>query len=74
MQHKSTNTIVASIEPNPRSQFGWGYTPTVKKYRTTPGSSIMRDMLLRKVTQQGMRRPPANVERRRFELHEVGLM
>ena len=74
-QHGTTDSaILASIEPNRHSQFGWGYTPTVKKYRSMPGTSIIRDMLLRKVTQQGMRRPPGNVERRRYELHEVGLM
>lgn len=74
LRHKSTNAIVASIEPDRRAQFGWGYTPTVKEYRSMPGTSIMRDILLHQVTQLGMRRPPANLERRRFELHEVGLM
>ena len=39
-----------------------------------PGTSIMRDMLLHNVTQQGMRRPPGNLVRCRYELHEVGLM
>ena len=74
-QHQgTTDKILASIEPNPRSQFGWGYTPTVSKFKSMPGTSVMRDMLLRKVSQQGMRRPPANLERRRYELHEVGLM
>jgi hypothetical protein len=74
-QHQgNTDSLLASIEPNPRSQFGWGYTPTVKKYKSMPGTSIIRDMLLRKVSQQGMRRPPGNLERRRYELHEVGLM
>ena len=74
-QHRGTaNSIVASIEPDRRSQFGWGYTPTVRKLQSIPGTSIIRDMLLRKVAQQGMRRPPGNLERRRYELHEVGLM
>jgi hypothetical protein len=70
----NTKTILAGIEPNRRAPFGWGYTPTIRKYRSIPGTSIMRDMLLRKVTQQGMRRPPGNLVRRRYELHEVGLM
>ncbi|KAI2507521.1 nuclease [Fragilaria crotonensis] len=74
-EHKgNTETILAGIEPNRRAPFGWGYTPTIRKYRSIPGTSIMRDMLLRKVTQQGMRRPPGNLVRRRYELHEVGLM
>jgi DDE superfamily endonuclease len=71
---RSTDAVLAGIEPDNRSQFGWGYTPTVNSFRSIAGTSIMRDMLLRKVTQQGMRRPPANLERRRYELHEVGLM
>jgi len=76
--HKGGNTdnhsILGSIEPDHRSQFGWGYTPTVEAYQSIPGTSIMRDMLLRVVSQRGMRRPPGNLERRRYELHEVGLM
>ena len=70
----SLTTALHSIDPDPRSDFGWGYTPTVEKYQSIPGTSIMRDMLLRVVTRYGMRRPPANIERRRYELHEVGLM
>ena len=46
----------------------------ISKYQSIPGTSIVRDMVLRKVTQQGMRRPPGNLVRRRYELHEVGLM
>ena len=60
----STDAVLACVEPDNRSQFGWGYTPTVHNFRSIPGTSIMRDMLLRKVTQQGMQRPPANLERR----------
>ena len=70
-EHKatSTETILAGIEPNHRSPFGWGYTPTIQKYQSIPGTSIMRDMLLCKVTQQGMQRPPGNLVRRCYEQH-----
>ena len=67
------HSILGSIEPDNRSQFGWGYTPTVEDFQNIPGTSIMRDMLLRVISQHGMRRPPGNLERRRYELHEVGL-
>ena len=76
--HRGGNTdnqsIHGSIEPKHRLQFGWGYTPTVEDYQSIPGTSIMLDMLLRVVTQRGIRRPLGNLERRRYELHEVGLM
>ena len=57
-------SILGSIEPNNRSQFGWGYTPTVEAYQSIPGASIMPDMQLRVISQHGMRRPHGNLERR----------
>jgi hypothetical protein len=68
------HSILGSIEPNNCSKFGWGYTPTVEVYQSIPGTRIMRDMLLRVISQHGMRPPPGNLEMRQYKLHEVALM
>jgi DDE superfamily endonuclease len=67
-------TFIQRMPPVNNAPFGWPFLPTVETYRSISGTSMTRDMLLRRVEQQGMRRPNANLERRRYELHEVGLM
>ena len=63
-----------SMPPQQNAPLGWPFLPTVEPYRSIPGTSLTRDMVLRRVAERGMRRPNANIERRRYELHEVGLM
>ena len=63
-----------SMPPQHNAPLGWPFLPMVKPYRSIPGTSLTRDMILRRVAERGMRRPNANIERRRYELHEVGLM
>ena len=56
------------------SPLGWGYLPTVEELVPIPGTSQTRYIFLRKVTREGLRRPAHNVERKRLELHDTGLM
>jgi hypothetical protein len=67
-----------SIQPMENSPLGWGYLPTVRPLETMEGSSRTRQTILDHIKCLGLRRPPANLERRRqcreIELHEVGLM
>jgi hypothetical protein len=51
---------------------GWHHTTV--HYRLIPGKSMTRDMILLQVAEQGMRQPNANLERRRYKLHKIGLM
>jgi hypothetical protein len=41
-----TRFLLVLLEPNPRLQFGWGVTLTVKKYKSMPDSSIICDSML----------------------------
>jgi hypothetical protein len=62
------------IHVMPGSSLGWEYLPTVSHFNSLPGSSQTREAILRKIAQHGFRRPAHNLERRRQELHEIGLM
>jgi hypothetical protein len=62
------------IQVMPGSPLGWGYLPTVDIFNSLPGSSQTREAILRKIAGHGFRCPAHNLERRRLELHEVGLM
>ena len=56
------------------SPLGWGYLPTVADLETVLGTSATRDAVLRKIARHGFRRPTHNLERRRLELQDIGLM
>lgn len=62
------------IHVMPGSPLGWGYLPTVDTFISLPGSSLTREAVLRKIRRHGFRRPTHNLERRRLELDEIGLM
>lgn len=53
------------------SPLGWGYLPTVEAFQPIPGTSTIRDAILRHVSRNGYRRPPENIQRRELELHEL---
>jgi hypothetical protein len=67
-----------SIQPMDNSPLGWGYLPTVRPLEHMQGHSQTRQVILGHIKSLGLRRPPANIERRRqsreLELHEIGLM
>jgi hypothetical protein len=67
-----------SIEPMDNSPLGWGYLPTVRPLEHMQGNSQTRQVILDHIKSLGLRRPQANIERRRksrdLELHEIGLM
>jgi hypothetical protein len=71
---ETERTEAPEIHVMPGSPLGWGYLPTVHTFDTLPGTSLTRDAVLRKIARHGFRRPTHNLERRRLELHEVGLM
>ena len=66
--------ILAEITPVYNSPLGWGYLPTVEKLDVMPGSSVIRDVILERIANMGLQRPPGNIERKRLELHELNLM
>ena len=68
---KDCNLEIIAMQDSP---LGWGYLPTVEELVPIPGTSQTRDIVLRKVTREGLRRPTHNVERRRLDLHDIGLM
>ena len=55
------------------AKFGWGYLPTVERLVVDPipGTSQMRDVIVRRINRLGLRRPAANVECVRYELHQI---
>ena len=67
-------TSLELVEPMPNASLGWAYLPTVRKLDVVQGTSQIRKIILDVVTNNGFRRPPANVLRRRRELTEIGLM
>jgi hypothetical protein len=71
------NAVVREILPMARAEFGWGYLPTVEALipqNPMAGTSQMRDVIVRRIRRLGLRRPAANVERARYELHQINLM
>ena len=66
--------ILAEITPVYNSPLGWGYLPTVEKLDVMPGTSVIRDVILERIANMGLQRPPGNIERKRLELHELNLM
>jgi len=73
-QFLDENIALREILPMPGSDFGWGYLPTVEPLVPLPGTSQMRDIIVRRVSNLAIRRPAENVERYRYELHHVNLM
>jgi DDE superfamily endonuclease len=69
-----THTAVREILPMPGAAFGWGYLPTIEPLLPMPGTSQIRDIIVRRISRLGLRRPAANVERMRYELHQINLM
>jgi hypothetical protein len=65
---------LTEIHLMPGSPLGWGYLPTVQNFQSLPGTSLTREAVLRKIARHGFRRPAHNLERRRLELCEIGLM
>jgi len=67
-------TSLELVDPMPNAPLGWAYLPTVRKLDVVQGTSQIRQIILDVVTNNGFRRPPANVLRKRRELTEIGLM
>ena len=59
------NVTPADIPPAPDSPLGWGYLPTVEPLVRIPGTSQVRDIVVRKIRRDGLLRPSENVARRR---------
>ena len=74
LNNAEVHSALNPMPPEPSAPLGWPFLPTVEPLRNVTGTSIMRDMILRQVEIRGMRRPNANIERRHYELHEIGLM
>ena len=66
--------ILKEIRIRRESPLAWGYLPTVEKLRPIPGSSLMRDVIVDRIGQLGLRRPTHNLLANRPELHNIGLM
>jgi hypothetical protein len=69
-----THTAVREILHIPGAAFGWGYLPTIEPLVPMPGTSQIRDIIVRRINRLDLRRPAANVERMRYELHQISLM
>ena len=67
-------SILKEIRIRRESPLAWGYLPTVEKLRPIPGSSLMRDVIVDRIGQLGLRRPTHNLLANRPELHNIGLM
>jgi DDE superfamily endonuclease len=67
-------SILNEIRTQRDSPLGWGYLPTVERIRPIPGTSLMRDVIVDRIGQLGLRRPTHNLLANRPELHHVGLM
>ncbi|KAI2492823.1 nuclease [Fragilaria crotonensis] len=62
------------IVPQRDSPLGWGYLPTVEKLTPIPGTSLIRDVIIDRIGQLGLRRPTYNLLANRTELYHIGLM
>ena len=68
------NILPADIPPFLDLPLGWGYLPTVEALVQIPGTSQVRDIIVRKIRREGLLRPSENVARRRQELPQLELM
>ena len=64
--------ILAEITPVYNSPLGWGYLPTVEKLDVLLSFEML--FLKELLTWVALQRPPANIERKGLELHELNLM
>ena len=69
-----TNSDPELIQIAIGSLLSWGYCPTTEKLDPICGTSQVCDIILRQVSRHGLRQPSHNIEWRRVELHEIGLM
>ena len=56
------------------SPLGWGYLPTIERLSRIAGTSLIRDVIIGRIGQLGLRRPTHNLLANRAELHDIGLM
>ena len=70
----SDDAILNEIRPRRGSRLGWGYLPTVEPIERIPGTSLIRDVIIDRIGQLGLRRPTRNLLANRPELYEIGLM
>ena len=69
------NEIDSDIVPMAESPLLWGYLPVVEKLNPIPGTSQIWEIVLNHdIRKHGFQWPPANIERKRKELHKIGLM
>ena len=73
MDSDDSETLCA-IAPMTNAPFGWGFLPVDEKLAVIPGSSQIRDIVVRHITRHQYRRHAQNIAHRRQELHEHGLM
>ena len=71
---EDTDIDVDSIHIAPGSPLNWGYCPTTERLDPITGTSQVQDINVRQVVRHGFTRPLHNIEWRRAELHEIGLM
>ena len=71
---EDTDIDVDSIHIAPGSPLNWGYCPTAKRLDPITGTSQVQDVIVRQVVRHGLRQSSHNIEWRRAELHEIGLM
>lgn len=62
------------IQPMSQSPLVLGYLPTVQPFSAIVGTSHLREIILKKITRDCLRRPVYNIERKRIELEDIGLM
>jgi hypothetical protein len=67
-------TVLNEIVSRRDSPLGWGYLPTVERLDKIPGTLLMRDVIIDRISQLGLRRPTHNLLANRIELHKIGLM
>ena len=65
-------SLLELVDPIPNAPLGWAYLPTVRTLDVVQGTSQVRKIVHDFVTNNGIRRPPANVLRRWRELTEIG--
>ena len=70
----SDDAIMNEIRPRRESPLGWGYLPTDEPNEQIPGTSLIRDVIIDRIGQLGLRRPTRNLLANRPELYEIGLM
>jgi hypothetical protein len=70
--HDEMDVAEPDINVMPGYPLGWGYLPTVEDFNSLPGTSLIREAILRKITRHGFRCPAFSYADTHIRIYTAG--